>query len=455
MKLPAGPRVPFFLQSLQMIANPVAYLDRNASRYGDPFTLHLLGGNSPPVVFLSHPEGIQQIFTSAAGAFELGKITDPFRPLTGSQSLIMQDGAKHQGTRQLLMPPLHGERLQGYGNQICDITAEAIAHWQPGSNLNLRQALSAISLKTILRVVFGMNPGERAHQLELLIEPFLESVNSTLNSVQFFWNPLQQDLGPWSPWGKFLRQQQQIDELIYAEIRDRRGQTDGNDVLSMMMSAQDQAGEAMGEAELRDQLITLLLLGHDTTASALSWAFYWIHQDPQVRSQLVTELDSLGSHPNPMAVAQLPFLQAVCQEALRLYPIALISQPRVVKEAVEIQGYKFAPGTVLVPCIYLAHRRPEVYPEPLEFRPQRFCDRKFSPYEYFPFGGGSRSCIGMALAMYEMKLVLATVLSRYELALCDKGPIRPHRRGITFVPSANFQLMVTQRRSAVLSAAMG
>ncbi len=142
MKLPAGPRAPFFLQSLQMIANPIAYLDRNASRYGDPFTLHLLGGNSPPVVFLSHPEGIQQIFTSAAGAFELGKITDPFRPLTGSQSLIMQDGAKHQGTRQLLMPPLHGERLQGYGNQICDITSEAIAHWQPGSNLNLRQALS-------------------------------------------------------------------------------------------------------------------------------------------------------------------------------------------------------------------------------------------------------------------------------------------------------------------------
>lgn len=367
----------------------------------------------------------------------------------------MQDGQQHQATRQLIMPALHGERLQTYGELICEIAAEAIAHWQPGYSISIRHYMSEISLQVILRVVFGINPGARYEQLKPLIEPYLEYVNSPLNSIQFFWEPLQQNLGDWSPWGNFLRQQRQIDDLIYAEIEERRADpsSDRADVLSMLMSARDEFGQSMSDAELRDQLITLLLLGHETTASALAWAFYWVHRHPQVLERLLQELNSLGDRPDPLKITQLPYLTAVCKETLRVYPIALISQPRVVKHSIQLEGYEYEPGTILVPCIYLAQRRPEVYPEPHQFKPERFLARKFSPYEYLPFGGGSRSCIGMALSMLEMKLILATVLSRYQLALSHNKPVKPVRRGITIVPSNNFRLTVIDHRSVPLSVA--
>lgn len=446
MKLPDGPRLPFLLQTLQIIAQPLKFLETCAQRYGDTFTLRLLGLNSPPVVFFSHPQAIQAIFTTESGKFELGKVTDPFRPLTGTQSLIMLDGQRHQAMRELLMPPLHGKRLPTYGQLICDIASEAIADWILGLSLYIRDYMSEISLQVILRVVFGLNPGPRYQKLKQLIEPFLEDVTSPLNSIQFFWAPLQQDLGAWSPWGKFLRQQRQLDDLIYAEISERRTQPDGEDILSMLICARDEIGQPMTDVQLRDQLITLLLLGHETTASALAWAFYWIHQQPLVLEQLVQELDTLGSNPDPVAISKLPYLTAVCKEALRVYPIALISQPRVVKEPVQLEGYEFEPGTILVPCIYLAQRRQEVYPEPEQFKPERFMNHQFSPYEYFPFGGGSRSCIGMALSMFEMKLVLATVLSRYQLALDHNCSVQPVRRGITIVPSGGCRMVVTAQR---------
>lgn len=451
-KLPEGPKLPFLLQTLYTIANPIKFLESCAQRYGDTFTLRLLGSKSPPIVFFSNPESISTIFTTEAGKFELGKITHVFQPLTGPESLIMQDGQRHQRTRQLVMPALHGERLHTYSQVIVELVLAEMANWHPGLSVSMRDWISNISLQVILRVVFGLNPGARYEQLKQLIEPLLEYVNSPLNSVQFFWPPLQQDLGKWSPWGKFLQQQQQIDALIYAEIADRRQQSDksafygdtGKDVLSLLISACDEKGESMTDGELRDQLLTLLFLGHDTTASALAWAFYWIHSQPSVLQQLCYELDSLGKNPDPLEILQLPYLTAVCKESLRIYPIALISQPRVVKETVEIEGYEFAPETILVPCIYLAHHRPETYPHPHLFQPERFLNRKFSPSEYLPFGGGSRSCIGMGLSMLEMKLIIATVVSRYQLA--PHHPlVKPVRRGITIVPD-NSQMLVKANR---------
>lgn len=204
----------------------------------------------------------------------------------------------------------------------------------------------------------------------------------------------------------------------------------------------------MSDRELRDQIITLLLLGYDTTASATAWVFYLIHQFPHIRDQLVAELQTLGSDSDPTQAVQLPYLTAVCREALRLHPIALISQPRVVRESVTIRGDRFEPGTILVPCIHLAQMRSQTYPEPKKFRPERFLERRFSPYEYFPFGGGSRSCIGMALSLFEIKIILAIVLSRCQFSLADLGPVRPVRRGITIVPSDNFKLIVENIRSS-------
>lgn len=452
-RLPNGPRTPALLQTLQLVADPIAFLDRAAHTYGATFTTRVLGWNSPPIVFLGNPETIAQVFTTYADCFELGKVTHVFRPLTGNQSLIMLDGDHHQRQKQLLMPSLHGDRMRAYGQLICEITQQVIADWQLDRAFHIRESTSDISLQIILRVVFGITPGPRYEQLKQLLNDLLESVTSPLYSSQFFFPVLQQNLGDWSPWGGFVRQMQAIDALVYAEIRERRQQTeDRADVLSLLMSAHDEAGTAMTDQELRDQLMTLLLLGHETTASALAWAFYWIHRDPGVLSRLQTELATVDDA-NPDRLAQLPYLTATCKESLRIYPIALISQPRTVKTAVELEGYRFEPGAILIPCIYTAHRRAATYPQPGAFQPDRFLEHKFTPYEFLPFGGGVRSCIGAAFSLYEMKLVLATVLSRYQLTLATTGAVKPARRGITFVPSKNFRLRAIATRQPVELAA--
>ena len=450
-KLPDGLGSPSFLQTLQIIAQPTQFLERCANQFGDCFTLRVLGFNSPPIVFFSNPEAIEAIFNTDADKFELGKITHVFRPLTGSQSLIMQDGQRHQRLRKLLMPPLHGKQLPAYGETICNLTLKAIQNWSPGDLIAIRDYTSEIALEVILQVVLGLEENQRYFQLKNLIEPYLEGVNQPLNSIQFFLPPLQQNLGSWSPWGKFIQQRQQIDDLIYAEIAERRSQPPGEDVLSLLISARDEAGKPLTDEELRDQLITLLLLGHDTTASALAWAFYWIHRYPKIVDELVKELNGLGENPDPMDIVQLSYLNAVCQETLRIHPIALISQPRVVKETVKIDKYQFKPGTILIPCIHLAHHREEVYPNSKQFNPNRFLERKFSPYEYLPFGGGSRSCIGMALSLFEMKLILATILSNYQLAFNQTHVVKPVRRGITIVPSSNFRLTVLTGKQTGIS----
>lgn len=451
MMLPPGLRSPALVQTLSLVADPIAFFDRAAAQYGDTFTTRVLGLKSPPVVFLSNPDAIQAVFTTLADAFEFGKVTHVFRPLVGNQSLIMQEGARHQRQRQLLMPALHREQLHSQGHLICQLTQKRMIDWSVGDAIAVRAEMSEISLQVILQVVFGLVPGVRYEQLKQLLAELLEAITSPLYSTQFFFPMLQQNLGRWSPWGQFLEQMAQIDALIYAEIRDRRSQSLSNrtDILSVLMMARDEQGESMSDQELRDQLMTLLLLGHETTASGLTWAFYWLHRHPESLDRLRQELDQLGENPDPVALSQAPYLTAVCKEALRVYPIALISQPRKVKRTIEIEGFTYEPGTILIPCIYLAHRRAKTYEQADCFNPDRFLERKFSAYEYLPFGGGSRSCVGMALSLFEMKLVLATVLSWYEFETNLDRSVRPARRGITFVPPDVFRLKVVSDRATI------
>lgn len=220
----------------------------------------------------------------------------------------------------------------------------------------------------------------------------------------------------------------------------------------MLIAARDENGHQLTDEELRDQLVSLLLLGYETTAGALSWAFYLIHSTPHVLEKLLQELAKISVQ-TPEAIAQLPYLTAVCQETLRIHPIALICTPRMVKDSVQIDGDNFTTGTVIVPCIYLAHRRSETFINPQEFAPERFLNRKYSPYEYLPFGGGVRGCIGTAFSMYEMKLVIATILSRFELLRTNLSPVHPVRRGITIVPSASgVKMVVTAQRQLSVQA---
>lgn len=450
MRLPDGPRTPSLLQTIQLIAQPTEFLDACYERYGDPFTLRVLGLNSPPVVFFSQPQAIQEIFAVPSSKLDFRKATHVFEPLMGEQSIILQEGRSHQRQRQLMMPSFHGDRMRSYGQLICEITKQATAPWTIGSSFSMHKVMPEITLQIILRVVFGINPGPRYQQLEKLLSSLLENVTSPLYSSLFFFPPLQRDLGAWSPWGQFLRRRQEIDALIYAEISDRRSTYDESrtDILSLLMSAHDENGQQMSNVELRDQLVSLLLLGYETTAAVLAWAFYWIHSSPSVLKTLQEELNSLGNPLNPDALAQLPYLTAVCAETLRINPIALICTPRRTLEPLPLAGYHFDAGVILIPCIYLAHQRSETFPNPKEFKPERFLNEKFSPYEYFPFGGGYRGCIGAAFSMFEMKLVIGTILSRCQLSLTRQHPVRPIRRGITIVPSGGVSVVMTSEHPA-------
>jgi cytochrome P450 family 110 len=314
---------------------------------------------------------------------------------------------------------------------------------------SVRKSMQTISLRVILRAVFGLNDGTRYQQLERLLGTMLDTMGSPVSVSLLYFPILRQDFGSWSPWGRFVRAQRRIDQLLYEEIAERRKYPDASrdDLLTLLVSARDENGEPLTDAELRDELMTLLVAGHETTATALTWALYWVHKIPAVREQLLDELQALDGTLDPGALSRLPYLNAVCSETLRIHPVAMLTFSRVAKTPVELEGYSLEPGTLVIGCIYLAHRREEVYPDPSEFRPERFLERRYSPFEYLPFGGGVRRCIGLAFAQFEMKVVLGGILSEFELASADARSVRPVRRGLTSGPSP-FRMVIKARRPA-------
>ncbi|MEH2091338.1 cytochrome P450 [Nostoc sp.] len=447
LKLPNGPQTHPWVQTYQWLTNPLEYLEDCAKRYGDIFTLQL-GQNSPAQVFISNPQAIQQIFTTDPKQLDSGEPAGIRSPLLGRQSLLALEGKPHQRQRKLLTPPLHGERMLAYGELIRNITQQVINRWQVGETFAVLPSMQAISFQVILKAVFGLEDGPRYEKLNELLIAILNPKIPILRTILLLFPAMRRDLGAWSPWGKYLRLRKQIDQLIYAQIQERKAQPDPSrtDILSLMMAARDEAGEPMTDLELRDELMTLLVAGHETTATSLSWALYWIHHQPQVREKLLQELDKLGEQPDPNAIFRLPYLNAVCSETLRLYPVAISALNRVVKSPLQIGEYNFEPGTLLNPSIYLTHHREDLYPESKQFKPERFLERQFSPYEYLPFGGGNRRCIGMAFALFEMKLVLATVLSHWEMELADSKPVQAVRKGLLFSPAGGVQMVVKGKR---------
>ncbi len=449
MQLPNTLKTPSFLQKLQWVADPVGYMESAAAQYPDIFTAEIVGFGDT-LVFVTNPQAIQEILTNDRKKFvAVGEENKLLQPLLGDYSVIMLEGNKHKRRRQILMPPFHGERLRAYGELICNLTEKVFSQLPLNKPFLARTAMQDISLQVILEAVFGLYEGERYQQLKRLLALIMEKFNSPLSAGLLYFPFLQKDLGAWSPWGKFVRQRQQIDQLLYAEIAERRQHPDPTriDILSLLMSAKDEAGNSMTDQELRDEMMTLLLAGHETTASTMAWGLYWIHHLPQVREKLLQELDTLGESPNPMSIARLPYLSAVCNEILRITPVAINTFTRKVQEPVELLGHRLEPGTLVVGCMYLLHQREDLYPNYKQFKPERFLEHQFSPFEFMPFGAGARSCIGNALAIFEMKLVLATILSRYQLRLADNRPEIPQRRSITLAPAGGVKMVNTGDRA--------
>ncbi|AFY43331.1 cytochrome P450 [Nostoc sp. PCC 7107] len=448
MQLLKTPNTPAVLQLLNWVFRPMPYMEECAKRYGDVFALKLQK-NIPPIVFVSHPQDLQQILSHDTKELEApGDLNSLFQGLLGKRSVISLSGEEHQRQRQLMMPPLHGERMRGYSQIINDITAKVISQYPVGQPFNIRTVSQDITLRVIMQAVFGMDQGLRAEQLQQRLKELLENGSSVWRVVSLYFPALQRDFGPIKVWGKQQALQQTSDQLIYEEIQERREHPDSSrtDILSLLMDARDAEGQPMTDVELRDELMTLLVAGHETTATAIAWAMYWIHKLPQVKEKLIQELDSLEDEPDPNTIYKLPYLSAVCSETLRIYPVGMLTFPRRVKTPITVSGYELPPGTPVMSAIYLAHQREDIYPQPKQFKPERFLEKQFSPYEYIPFGAGARRCIGLAFAQWEMKLAIAKMLTIRELDLVDSTEVKPQRRGLVTGPNRPIRMVVKSER---------
>lgn len=440
--LPPGPRSPSLLQAIHLGLHPQDFLVACGRRYGDAFTMRLPG--RPTQVVFSHPDAIKTIFTGSEDDLRAGEANTILEPVLGTHSLLLLDGQQHLRERRLMLPPFHGERMQAYGEAMRRITDAAIDGWPVGRPFPLHEEMQSITLDVILRTVFGLEDGAQMHELRAALLRLLGVATSPLLLMTF----LRRDLGPLTPWRRFVALRAEVDALLFAELARRRaaGTAGRTDILSMLMEARDEQGNPMSDVELRDEMITLLLAGHETTATTLAWAVCRILEHPDVLARLQEERARVCGD-GPVTAEHVPGLvwcDATVKEALRLTPIIQFVG-RVLHAPLRIGGWDLPAGVMVAPCIYLVHQRPDVWPEPHRFDPTRFLETKPGPYTFFPFGGGVRRCIGMAFAMFEMKVVLAQVLGRLTLRLAPGYRAEIVRRSITLAPAKGMPVVIDRR----------
>jgi cytochrome P450 len=446
--LPPGPSIPAFIQTYRYARDPLPLLDDSAARFGDMFTLRLLGTNG--WVFVWSPALLKAMFTAPADVVHAGEANATvFGPIAGRGSVFMLDESSHLERRRLLLPQFHGDRMQVYFDAVRAIASEAVARWPLGVPFSLHRHTQQMTLHAIIRGVFGVHPDPSDPDDRALVEALTELANDAVSSSLLLAPPLQRDLGPWSPWGRVVRIIRRADEAIRREIGRRRTvqATDGQDILSLLLQVSYEDGSRLSDREVRDELVVMLMAGHETTGTALAWAFERILSLPDVESRLRSELDAVvGAEPLCAAhLLRLDYLDAVIKESLRIRPIMPAGGARLVRRPFEIGGFTIPPGIVLVNGMYLLHRRSDLYPDPDAFRPERFLGRRvIDPYEWTPFGGGVRRCLGMAFALFEMKAVIATVLLRARLRI-QNPQARVVRRGFFLAPEHGPRVVVEER----------
>jgi cytochrome P450 family 110 len=455
MKLPPSPKAPSWLIALQFQADPFGYMDAISKHYGDIVTLMY---GSTPTIYVSNPSGIKEIFTNTKEITASGELNRDYALMTGKQGVLQLDGIRHKHRRKLLMPAFHGARMQIHGQRICDLTHKVMQRQAIGKPFIGYSTMEDITLRVSIEVVMGLPEGERYNRLKQLLSLALKQMLSPLLKIAQNLPFGGRDLGQWSPTGYLLYLRQELFDLLYTEVQERRKQLDNSriDILSELLLASDETGNLLTDEEVRDLLISPLFAAQDASSTAIAWALYWIHHLPHIRDRLLEELDSLGENPDPMSIFALPYLSAVCNEILRIYPTQLFAFPRLVESPVELMGYELNPGTILIANIYSTHQREDLYLKPKEFQPERFLEKQYSPYEFLPFGGGSRVCIGATFALFEMKLILATILSNYDLELVSKRPERPKFGGLICYPASGVKMIMRglhqyQRRSQTLT----
>ncbi len=419
--LPPGPRVPSFMQLLGTWTRPRSTM-LGLRRYGTRATVRL--PFQPPMIALSDPAEIKELFTTPADVLHPGEGAWVLEPMVGRNSVILLDGDAHLAQRRLLLPAFHGERMQRMTGVMTELTGEELDQWPVGEPVTLHPRLQRLTLQIILRVVFGLGAGPQLERLQVLLKEVLSFAESPLSVV-----PALQRVLSWTrTQRRFQDARRRTDEELYALIAQRRAAPDdeADDVLTMLLAARHEDGSPMSDSELRDELMTALVAGHETTASQLAWAFERLAREPAVAARLASELRAGEGE---------AYLEATVTEILRLRPVLPNAEPRLTKRAVTIGGFTYPPGVVLLANAYLVHHDPAIYPDPDAFSPERFLREPPGTYTWIPFGGGRRRCLGASFALQEMKIVLREALTRFTLAPGGPVPETTRRRSITFSPS--------------------
>jgi cytochrome P450 len=419
--LPPGPRTPAALQALRYALDPLPVLIELQRRYGDIFTVRFPYFGR--LVYVTTPELVKAVFTGSPAQFHAGEANATvLEPALGPNSVLTLDDAPHMQQRKLLLPPFHGERIDAYGALMREVTLREMESWPVGEPFALRPHTQRITLAVIMRAVFGVHDEQRLTRFGRLIEEFSRRVNSII-AFPF----LRRDLGRLSPWARFTRAREAMDEFIFEEIAMRRSEVaagaEHDDVLSLLLEARHDDGAPMSDEELRDELVTVLGAGHETTATGLAWAMERLLRNPE----------ALGRLRESLAAGEDDYLDATIKETLRARPV-IVDVARKLTAPATIAGYELPAGTYVLPAIAALHYREDLFPEPERFRPERFLDGKVETYAWIPFGGGVRRCIGAAFAEYEMRVVLRAILERAELSAPDPRPEKVRVRNITLAP---------------------
>jgi len=420
------------MQSLGWWARPVPFMERCRARYGKTFTIRLVA--QEPFVMISDPADIKAVFTASPDVLHPGEGARILEPIVGPTSILLLDGDRHMAQRKLVLPAFHGNRMEALRGVVTEVAEREIATWPTDRPLPLHPPLQVLTLAVILRAVFGLDRGERLNSLSAGLAEMMEFGTSPLSLLP----PLQRDGFKFGPWPRFVEVRARTDRQIHELIAERRAAgdaADGDDVLSTLLLAEHEDGTPMSDDEIRDELLTLLVAGHETTATELAWAFERLVQAPEVLRKLVAEVDA----------GREEYVTATIRETLRRRPVLLIAQPRKVKRTFELGGYTYEPGVHLAANAYLVQHDPETYPNPYAFRPERFLDADPGTYTWIPFGGGRRRCIGASFAMLEMGIVLRALLARTELRAADGGVEVARRRAITVSPSAGSRAVLRSR----------
>jgi cytochrome P450 len=422
--------LPRALQTARFLVRPIPFYEQWRARLGETFSARLLGPGD--VVFLSDPESIKLLFTSdRVNTIAPGR-NIVLRPLLGPQSLLLQEDDEHLRRRKLMLPPFHGERMRAYERTIAEVAASEIASWPTGTPFALHPSMQAITLEVIMRAVFGVTDWQRREAMrDGLLAVLAESASPVAFGLTL---PVVKELPHYR---RFAARVARTDALLAEEIADRRADPDlgeRDDILSMLVSATFDDGSQMSDRELRDQLMTLLLAGHETTATALAWTFDLLLHTPAAHERLLDALEAGDD----------AYLEAVIDESLRVRPVVPMTG-RLLREPATLGGYQLDAGTIVFAAIYMLHTNPEVYPEPFAFAPERFIGDGPETYSWIPFGGGTRRCIGAAFAELELRVVLREVLSTVRLEAADRQPQRMVRRNVTLSPANGTRVSVTSR----------